>query len=84
MRDDCSCMAHIYRWLIWASRNARAEAPETDRSTAEDEKKGRVLRSGQTGPCEAELASAVHRASRPGDAAGRLGPSATISFKAQS
>jgi len=64
MMDDCSCMAHIYRWLVWASRNVRVEALETDCSTVEDEKKVKMLRPAQSGPCEVEAASAAGCPSR--------------------
>lgn len=63
MMNDCSCMAYVYRWLIWAARNARTEAPETDRSTAEDEKKVRMLRPAQPGLYEVEAAAALGRPS---------------------
>ena len=61
MMNDCSCMAYVYRWLIWASRNAPTQAPETDRSTSEDERKVKMLRPAQAGPREVEAAAALSR-----------------------
>ena len=79
--DDCSCMAHLYRWLVWASRNVRTQAPETDRSAAEDGKKIKMLRPAQPGPSETEAASAAGCPSRQTGAAARSDISATISCK---
>lgn len=80
MMDDCSCMAQIYRWLVWGSRNVRAQARATDRSTAEDEKV-KMLRPAEPGPCEAEAASAAGPPSRQRGTAARSDTSATISWK---
>jgi hypothetical protein len=79
--DDCSCMAQIYRWLVWGSRNVRVPGPETDRSTAEEEKKVKMLRPAEPRLCDAEAASAAGRPSRPRGTAGRSATSATISRK---
>lgn len=64
MMDDCSCMALFYRFLTWGSRNAQAQARETDHGTAENEKRVKMLRPAQPGSCEAETTSAAGHPSR--------------------
>lgn len=81
MMNDCSFMAQIYRWLVWGSRNVRTQARETDRGTGEDEKKVKMLRPAEPGPCEAEAASAAGPPSRQRVTAARSDTSATISWK---
>lgn len=78
--NDCSCMAYVYRWLIWASRNAPTEAPEADRS-AEEEKRATRLPPAQPGPYEVEAASAVGRPSCQNGAAAGLDTSAAKACK---
>jgi len=81
MMDDCSFMALIYRWLVWGSRNVQVQGQEADRSTDEDEKKFKMRRPADPGPCQAEAASAAGRPSRQRATAARSDTSATISRK---
>lgn len=83
MMNDCSCMAYVYRWLIWASRNVQTETQETDHRPVEDEKQLKMLRPAQPGPCQVEAASAVGRPSCQKDAAAAPDTSATRACKAR-
>jgi hypothetical protein len=61
--DDCSLMAYVYRWLVWGSRNAHAQAPEMDRGTADGRTRAKMLRPARSGPREIEAAPAAGGAS---------------------